>query len=351
MRRLGFLYLLILTWGVAPLYGSPLDQSEWPLVQDSIKEKKKSIFEFLVQLPYDELTIVFDFDSLKERLYEDEYLPASLSYHSEVGQAEWDIEVRPRGKFRRKICDFPPLKVKFKKKGLKKMGLRQKYNKLKIVTHCKDEYEDKDLVLREFLIYKMYNVITDKSYRVRHFRINWINQNSGSKIGEQWAFFIESDEELAKRLDGKLFKFTDDEPFSIIEESRTVLPLFQYMIGNHDHSIEMAKNIELIKQKSNGKLIVVPYDFDYSGVVNAPYAYADPIYQLDHKRDRRFLGSSTDEELLKPINYLNEQKDSILSIVKDFKDLRRKHRRDVISYIEDYFEIVASGMPVRVPED
>ena len=345
--RIRFLSFLVSFLSLSQIsHGQPSVSEEWYATLDI---KKPTIFEYLSGHSSEELIIEIDFELLKEKLYEDEYMPARLFFEGKDKQEVWNIELKARGRFRRKTCDFPPLKIKFKKKDLDKVGLKEKYNKLKLVTHCKEEFDNQQLVLREYLVYKLYNKITDYSFRVRHFKVKWIDAQTEKEIAKQWAFFIESDEELAKRVDGDLYEYKLNEDYEFDEENRHLFPLFQYMIGNHDYSLVMAKNLQLIQKDSDQKIVAVPYDFDYSGVVNAPYKYSDPYLQLSDRRDRKFIGESLDTELEASISFLNEKENSLIQSIKEFKSLAKRHRTDIINYIEEYFESV-SELKVDRPE-
>ena len=57
----------------------------------------------------------------------------------------------------------------------------------------------------------------------------------------------------------------------------TFVSIFEYMIGNTDCAVPNHHNIRLIVPLTDtfARPYPVPYDFDYCGVVNAPYAIPD----------------------------------------------------------------------------
>ena len=85
---------------------------------------------------------------------EEEELPGTFSYTAEDGtRVELDIQVRARGNFRYKFCDFPPLNLNFRRSQLEGT-LLQNQNKLKLVGHCKITRRYEQSVLREYLAYR-----------------------------------------------------------------------------------------------------------------------------------------------------------------------------------------------------
>ena len=69
------------------------------------------------------------------------------------------------------------------------------------------------------------------------------------------------------------------------------LDFFQYMIANTDFSTQFLHNIKAIQTK-NGRFIPIAYDFDMSGVVNAPYA------TFDEKLGIKSVGKGTTKDIV-----------------------------------------------------
>ena len=102
--------------------------------------KKKSIFQALEQGRITAVIIETDLDSLINHRNRNTYQPAVFSHGDGYGSLfRHDIRLRPRGKFRRKICDFPMIKIDFSKKDLKKRRYK-KFDDYKLVTHCTVSY-------------------------------------------------------------------------------------------------------------------------------------------------------------------------------------------------------------------
>lgn len=73
-----------------------------------------SVFDLLTENEGNSLTIEVDLTELINNKKTNQYFPGSLTTAS--GQM-FGVEIRPRGKYRRRSCDVPPLKMKFRKKN------------------------------------------------------------------------------------------------------------------------------------------------------------------------------------------------------------------------------------------
>lgn len=192
-------------------------------------------------------------------------------FHFTQGDEQIDLPVRlkARGNFRRdpRHCDMPPIKVRLEREDRTGTPFAP-YKKLKLVTACQDD----GYVLREYLVYRAFQCLSPESFRVRLVRLTFEDIHGTSLPFTQYAFFIEDDEYLAKRLGGELLpENVRLRPDSLDPESRLLVYLFQYMIGNTDWDVYLRKNIELIRVPYRQQPIAVPYDFDWSAAVDAPY--------------------------------------------------------------------------------
>ncbi len=298
----------------------------------------QSLFMMMSQQPIVELTLVTELDTLLQKRKVVDYQPADFSYVDEKGVLHsFQAKVRPRGKFRRMTCDFPPLKLKFSKNELEAAGLND-MNELKLVTHCLDDKDvSKGLVMREYLAYKLYNELTTNSFRVQLAKITYIDKNNPSYRLNRFGFLIEDEEELSWRTNGKVVEQLGLNASDLNPTHEKIASLFQYMIGNTDWNVEMRRNLELL-ERPDGTLIPVPYDFDFSGIVGAPYAR--PNVDVGQKRvgERVFMGGSTSaRELYATLSYFRSKKGALIGIVNDFSQLDIETRQAIIAYFEQFY--------------
>ena len=75
----------------------------------------------------------------------------------------------------------------------------EEIKRIKVVTHCKGSQDYEEYVLKEYLCYKIYNIISPVSFRVRLVRMTYVDTGRKNKVTEGWAFMIEPKHMLAER--------------------------------------------------------------------------------------------------------------------------------------------------------
>lgn len=308
----------------------------------SAQQMTPSIFDQFTGQEILEMDLVFDINQLlSSQMSEAEYQRAEIRFENQDGRSEsWDLKIKVRGKFRRNICDFPPITLDFKKGDLEERGLA-KHDKLKLVTHCaEDRSLGTSLLLREYLAYRLYQKISPYSYRVQLVRIRYIDSKGVVSGIQRYGFIIEDTDEMAERLGGLECddcQYTDAAQLNA--EATRLHAMFQYLIGNSDYSVPVMRNIKLVRRLSDRQLIPVGYDFDFSGLVNAPYALpATHMGQLVVKQ-RIYLGlPETDDNLQLIIEHFLNKKDDLLQEVEQLRLLPRSQREEVQEYLLTFFD-------------
>ncbi|MBI5914298.1 MAG: CotH kinase family protein [Bacteroidetes bacterium] len=282
-----------------------------------------------------------DIDSIKANVRNKEYVQGVFEFQLGKKQRKsLPVKIRPRGKSRRVMCDFPPLKLKFDKDSLKAEGLAD-FNDFKLVTHCMDDRAlNENTILREYLTYKLFNLLTPYSFRANLVEISYKNTGKNFKSTKKWGILIEDPKDLAHRNGGQIVDRMGIALDSFHANQEKINSVFQYMIGNTDWSYLMARNVEFIAQP-DGRIVPVPYDFDYSGVVRAPYARADASLGQKTVMDRMYIGPCRDlEDLRSMFSYFKSKKKALLDTVDDFRELDAAAREEIGLYLEDFFEII-----------
>ncbi len=263
---------------------------------------------------------------------------AVLTFNDKNGVTQtWNIKVALRGKFRRSKCNnLAPLKLHFAKDDLFNAGL-SKFNDMKLVNECMEDSKDsKQLLLREYLAYKLYNQITDESFRVQFLKINYIDNQTGD-VRTEYGFVIEDTAELRARIDAfKIEKRFNMNQNKYQEDQIKLMSVFQYMIANPDWSLGRNHNVKIFLKDE--KLIAVPYDFDFSGLVNASYVKLNPELGIANQTDRVFLGFENHaEDLTKEMEIFYSKKSLLIQTIKDCEILRGRNRREMIRFINSFF--------------
>jgi hypothetical protein len=123
-------------------------------------------------------------------------------------------------------------------------------------------------------------------------------------------------------------------------ETMTLVGLFEYMIGNTDMSLLKLHNLILVRS-SSGITYPVPYDFDYSGVVNARYAVPAQALNLATVRERLYRGPCLTQQDLAPfLTRLGGMREDIMSVYDGVPELDAGYRKDRRSYLDGFFKII-----------
>jgi hypothetical protein len=261
--------------------------------------------------------------------------PVLVSWQNSNGtMQQLQGEIGVRGHARRNICDFPPLKLKFSKENLAAAGWNPEYKSLKLVTHCINDNED--LLLREYLTYKMLQQLTENSFRVQLAKVMYRSNKDTLKT---YAFLIENNEEMAERLGGTLIESELSKLTSIDAEQYSLMTVFQYMIGNTDWNMAKQHNIKLIRIAEKTAFLPVPYDFDYSGMVNANYALPPAKLPIKSVRERFFQWRGTNATpLQQALELFREKKNVLYELVINFEPLSMDSRLDMLSYMDSFYK-------------
>ncbi len=294
-------------------------------------------------------TLVADFGAIREDRAEDpEDRPAVLVL--EDGDS-LSIEVRPRGHFRRDpaFCSFPPLRLDIPEEGVTGTPFEGQ-DKLKLVVPCRPELEAyQEYVLREMLLYRIYALFTDVSFRVRLAHVTFSDSNGEDEPFTRYAFFIESDEALARRVGGQLLDIPDGK---IVRKellhpgASTRVAIFEYMIGNTDWADARVHNVALLGL--DARVVPVPYDFDLSGAVGARYAQPARELPIATVQQRLYLGQCWDgQDLEAAVQPFRDARAGLESLVGETPYMTPEARRETLDYLLQFFEMVATPERAR----
>ena len=232
---------------------------------------QRALFSSEEPLP---ITLIADFKAVnRDRNPEStKVFPATLVVASRNGgEDRITVNIRTRGHSRRMstTCTFAPIRIEFPEKTAGTVF--EGHKSLKLGTHCRDVDLYEQYVYREYLVYKIFNRITARSFRARLASATYVDSSTNKPLESRAGLFIEDDDDVARRLGGLTTELQGMTFSHVDKESMTLIGLFEYMIGNTDVSLLKLHNIILVRA-ATGIVYPVPYDFDYSGVVNARYA-------------------------------------------------------------------------------
>ena len=219
--------------------------------------------------------------------------PATMT----VDGVAYPITLSPRGIFRKANCEFPPLRVELARPA-PPGSLFEHQHRLKLTAFCKKSGGFQQKVLLEYAAYRLYNLMTPQSFRARLATVDYLDE-SGRPYISRVGFFVEDVDDLAKRNGLKVARMGSLVPVQQLDPvSAARTALFEDMISNYDWSMragpkgdDCCHNARLLTDSAPGSLLtVVPYDFDFSGLVDAPYADAPEGIPVDSIRQRTYRG-------------------------------------------------------------
>jgi hypothetical protein len=286
------------------------------------------------------VTLRFDIGKLLKTKNQPEYLPAEckiLTDNSDSVTAE--VKIKARGFMRLNYCQFPPVFLKFCDKQASLNGQKLK-GTFKIVTPCMRSATFEDYVLKEYLVYRLYNSVTPYSLLTRLILIRMEDTGRPGKVYEAYGFMIEDLDNMAARNNAVVIKNKNLCQRNMEPEQMNRVAIFNYIIGNTDWSVATLHNIKVIKPLNilTDKGIPVPYDFDYSAVVGAQYAAPAAELPIKDISERYYLGICENSgEFQGIIDEFTELKSGMLGTIKDFQYLPEKNKKSAFSYIENFY--------------
>lgn len=288
-----------------------------------------------------EIRLETDLKALMKGKADEKYQAAVLKYKNQAGEEKvYTAEVRPRGKTRKEICLHPPIKLKIKKSVLTGEGYLP-HNEMKIVWECKPSGAFEQFIYKEYLAYRLYNLITPASFRAKMVKINLVDTNNPEKVTEKIGFIVEDEEQVAERLASTLMEEKPTEARQFARQHFLNFVFYEYMIGNTDWAFGNSHNARFFQHSSTKKVIPVPYDFDYSGLVNAPYAVPHESLPIKEVRERYFKGGpvAAPEGAMLRKHFL-QSKSAVLDFIKKLDFLDKYHKDDALQYINDFYKAI-----------
>ncbi len=323
--------------------------------------EKEDTIEVSITAPWREL--------VRDDDYQGSY-PATMEFTDELGNTELlGLTVERRGITRQRVCKIPPVKLRFDKEDVKGTTFRGQES-LKLVTHCKSSSSYEQYYVLEFLAYRIYNLLTEFSFRVRPLTATYVQvgkeeEKSGSSLfrkktseGPVFAFLIEEDKDVANRHDLKHLHIPKISPRQLDSEEAALFALFQFLISNIDWAATMGPdpeecchNTKLIGPEPTtpeDTLYAVPYDFDSSGLVDSEYAVPPAGVPIRSVTQRLYRGYCTHNQSLENARQhmlANEQ--AIYRLFREEQRLDPDRRNKALRFLEEGFSILKDDKEFR----
>ena len=296
------------------------------------------------------------FRTLMRKRNETGQLDGTLAFSDPAGSEHLlDVKLRTRGIFRRSAenCEFTPIRVNFRKSQVEGTVFAGQ-DKLKLVTHCggSDTYEQ--YVLSEYLAYKIFNAVTDYSFRARLLHVTYVDTDRDGDSRTRYAFFIEDNDRLAERIDAGKVEVKQASYARLEEKQAALVTVFEYLIGNTDFSMigpdkgkDCCHNIELFSREP-GVYIAVPYDFDFSGLVDARYAAPHPSLRTRSVTRRVYRGICEHNDVMEEtVAQFRSRQAVIAQLPATVDGMDDRARSKAQNYIADFYEDIGNTEAVE----
>jgi len=294
------------------------------------------------------LVLEFPLRDLLRQAKEKATIPGVLRYTGIDGSSVvLDVAVSTRGNSRLEQCRYPPLSINLKRKQIAST-LFAGQNKLKLVTLCRDSPSYRRYLHQEYTIYRIYNLLSEHSFRARMLEVSYREPSGRQPKQALPAFFIESDEEVAGRLQMTAVDTNVINVSQLDTRQLSIFTLFQFMIGNTDWSVRKGPAAE--ECCHNGKVVgppdsrngwvVLPYDFDQSGIINTSYAMPSELLPIKSVRQRLYRGfCSGNAQLDSTIAMFNDKRTAIEGLFSNGPDASSNNKA-ALKYLRGFYEIV-----------
>ena len=292
---------------------------------------------------FDDMSIIdVTFEGPLGELMSDAEGREQLAFRLLVGGTEHPIKVRLRGKSRLRVCGFLPMRLNFKKSEVDGT-LFEGQDKLKLVVPCHASESAEKNLIEEYAVYRILNLLTHASYRVRLLRITFRDIGRIDDDIRLHAFLLEPASQLAQRLGGRELELPEVALDWMDGDHMALVYVFQYLVGNFDWSLvrphkekTCCHNGTLVE--TDAKILYVPYDFDLSGFVNAPYAYPPPELRIDKVTQRLYRGFCTERDTLKKaLHTVVSSRQEIAALIESLPVLSDKNKSSRMSYLDQFF--------------
>jgi hypothetical protein len=341
------LLILAVCYWLGLIFSSIQAQAQAPTTKKvSTKVPSKSLFNADEVVS---LTLVADLSSLlKNRSSQTPVsYKAAFSYVDGTRNSlELPVKVMVRGNFRRdaKNCRFPPLLLDFPKTKTVNTPFAR-HAKLKLVTHCQTE----EYVVREYLVYKLYNLLTDFSFRARLAKVTYQDSTGKRDTETKYGFLLEDENSVARR--NKATPYPSANKLNMARADTVqmaTVAVFEYLIGNTDWSVPFRHNIRLLSNPKRRAPMPVPYDFDHSGIVEAPYALPAEQLEIQSVRQRLYRGYGYPQPVFDRVfKKFRKHKTAIYALYQNQTALPPAYMKRTLKYLDEFYEVIDSPRLVK----
>lgn len=319
---LGFL-LINIPQAFSNSYGN--DTVDYPSLYDIVAKSNEVVFHISEPIKL-----------IKKNYNKEIVTKGNIRISTQTDTLHFSAKLEPGGKNRREICNIPPIKIDVKKEELITHSLNKHCDKVKLVFQCMVNKSKSESIKQEKFVYDLHALVTDYSRRASLVKVQIADKE---KFYD--ALLLEDNKDMDVRLNLKRIKTSVISPDVINRPEYVKMCLFQFMIANSDWSAILGHNTELYKRDADDMLIIVPYDFDYAGIINNDYAVPSEKLPIEHVTQRYFMDKKLSlAELEEGVKYFIAIEKDIYQLAADADYLSEGSRKRMTQFIEDFYGII-----------
>jgi hypothetical protein len=311
--------------------------------QEAIDKPYCDLFD--INHPF-EMDLIFDIKGFVKNKYEDTYVDAKIAYNKEDGtRLEKNVRIRPRGHMRKQICHLPPIRIDFNDEDYE-LDLFDDFGKMKLAMTCKAGASSEQHLIKEYLAYKMYEILTEVSFTTYFLKVNLIDSQGKKKPSSSYSFIIEDIDRVAERNNAVEIENQGILLDHLDRPTMNIFAMYQYLISNTDWYIPNLHNVKMIKSLDHKQPLPkpIPYDLDYCGLVHTNYSVPREGIPIKSVTERYWQGNCLDDSEYESVsNLFLEKKDEIYRIWQECEFLDKFNKNSGIKFIDQFYQLIEKG--------
>ena len=188
----------------------------------------------------------------------------------------------------------------------------------------------------EKLLYDLYAVVSPYARRAKMIKVNIDGEKKTFD-----AFLLEDDDDFEVRTGTKIIKSRTIATSVLNRTEYVKMCMFQFMISNADWSARKGHNTDLYRREEDNSLIIVPYDFDYSGIINNDYAVAPENLPIERVTQRHFMDKNIPiTEMKAGIDLFLEKESTMFKTIEEASFLSEGSKKRFTKFIGEFYKII-----------
>ena len=322
-----------------------MDGSTTALISEEHKsDDRKSLFDHIYDQDQVIIRVSHDLKTIEKHFNDTELeTDGQISIIANKEELRFSAAFKPGGKSRREICRLPPLKMNLKKSELETFNFIKDHDKMKIVFQCQSSSRYAETIKMEKFLYDLYGIVSPYGFRSKLVKVRLEDYD---KLVD--GFVIESDADIQRRQDLDMIKVGTIATSALNREEYVKMCLFQYLISNADWSARKGHNTDLFKRNTDNSLIVIPYDFDFSGIIDNSYAAPPEQLPIEDVTERYFMDRNMPlEELQAGANFYIAKEQEFYQLVQEASFLSDGSKKRLNKYLESFYKTIKNDKKLK----